>query len=111
MATGIGTLLSVAVAAGSLQLMAERCLPVGLCKESVNMSTLFGTTGMLPWFIWILNTIRPEQNVCYCVDDILKLIFLFEYCCIVIQISLRKSCCSIGTELFGTRQTASHYLN
>ena len=41
------------------------------------------------WLHIYVNTLRPEQNGWHFVDNILKLIFLHENCCILIRISLK----------------------
>ena len=40
-------------------------------------------------FAKYVNTQRPRKNGCYFIEDIFKLIFLPEYCCTFIQISLK----------------------
>ena len=36
-----------------------------------------------------INILRPRHNGRHCADDILKLLFVYENCCILIQMSLR----------------------
>ena len=49
--------------------------------------------GSIPWSAdgdrAVVNALKPEQNGRHFADDIFKLIFFNEYCCVLIQISLK----------------------
>ena len=69
------------------QVFIHKLITVTAVSKHMKLMLLVGACGVQNGVCWF-NTLWPEQNGCHFADDIFKLIFLHENCCIFIQVSL-----------------------
>ena len=73
------------------------------------------TNGPTTFTSSLFHILRPKQNIHHLVDDIFKLLLLFENICIFVELSLKiwfnKQNASIGSDNGLAPRQVSHYLN